>query len=231
MASLLKYLQIATDVYADKSDTPPSVNDFVTQKFEYATWYGNGFQGGVFVNKTEIIVGFSGTKGSPTSAPISQTSGNARIALHVIPNMAGGAFDMVNWAKSIAKGRPISIVGHSLGGGLAQVVGNWSGCPFISFNGPGMANHLKLSSFNIFKPRQMYRSIRSASTGDTRGICFFVTGDLTGTYGEPVGWGVELEPEGATSLLKNHGLEAVRSGIQKKGWLRNEPREIYSIFC
>ena len=231
MAALMKYLEIATDVYANKSDTPPTVTGFQTQKFEYATWYGDGFQGGVFVNTKEIIVGFSGTKGSPKTAPVSQTSANVRIAVNVIPNMAGGAFDMVKWAKTIANGRPISIVGHSLGGGLAQVVGNWSGCPFISFNGPGMARHLKMSAFNLFKPMQMVRSIKSASTTDTRGICFYVTGDLTGTYGTPVGWAVELEHEGANSWTKFHGLGAIEDGLKKKGWLRKEPREIYSIFC
>jgi putative lipase involved disintegration of autophagic bodies len=225
MATFDQYITIAEQVYARAGDGPPDIGVWQTQKWEWATWYGDGFQGGVFSTDTEIVVGFSGTKGGPLTAPISQNTANIRIGVNVIPNMSGSAFAMVNWAKSIAHGRPVSIVGHSLGGGLAQVVGNWSGCPFISFNGPGMKTHLKMSAFNLFKPRQMFRSIVSANTDDTIGICFYVTNDFVGTYGVPIGWSVDLG-----RYDDSHSLNSIFSGINRKGWRHKTPREVYSIW-
>jgi putative lipase involved disintegration of autophagic bodies len=225
MATFDEYTTIAEQVYARAADGPPDVGSWQTQKWEWATWYGDGFQGGVFTNDREIIVGFSGTKGGLTTAPISQNTANARIGVNVIPNLSGSAFAMVNWAKSIAHGRPVSLVGHSLGGGLAQVVGNWSGCPFISFNGPGMKTHLKMSAFNLFKPRQMFRSIFSADTDDTIGICFYVTNDFVGTFGVPVGYAVDLG-----RYDDSHSMISIFSGINRKGWRRKTPREVYSIW-
>lgn len=225
MATFDTYVTIAEDVYAREAGGTPEIGGWKTQKWEWATWYGDGFQGGVFTNDTEIVVGFSGTKGGPFTAPISQNSANARIGVNVIPNLAGSAFAMVEWAKSIALGRPISIVGHSLGGGLAQVVGNWSGIPFISFNGPGMKTHLKMSAFNLFKPRQMFRSIVSKNTDDTIGISLYVKNDFVGTFGVPVGWAVELD-----RFDDPHSMNSIFSGIHRKGWRMKTPRDVYSIW-
>jgi putative lipase involved disintegration of autophagic bodies len=225
MATLDEYISIAEGVYANSAGGTPDIGQWQTQKWEWATWYGDGYQGGVFSNDKEVIVGFSGTKGGPTTAPISQNTANIRIGVNVIPNMAGSAFAMVNWAKESAHGRPVSIVGHSLGGGLAQVVGNWSGCPFISFNGPGMKTHLKMSAFNLFKPRQMFRSIFSANTDDAIGICFYVHNDFVGTFGVPVGWAVDLG-----NFDDSHSLDSLFTGIMRKGWRFKTPRQIYSIW-
>jgi hypothetical protein len=165
--------------------------------------------------------GGRGLRAQQTTAPISQNSANIRIGVSVIPNMAGSAFAMVEWAMASAKGRPVSIVGHSLGGGLAQVVGNWSGCPFISLNGPGMKTHLKMSAFNIFKPRQMYRSIRSKSTGKTAGICFYIANDFVGKYGWAIGTVIKLP-----AADKSHDVNTIREGLRDKGWLNSPPGDV-----
>jgi hypothetical protein len=227
MARIQEYLSIAEDVYAQSAMGPPQILGWERQKWEWATWYGNGFQGGVFENEQEIIVAFSGTKGGLTTAPISQNTANARIGVKAIPNMAGSAFAMVNWAKEQAAGvKQVSLVGHSLGGGLAQVVGNWSGCPFISFNGPGMATNLKLSAFNIFKPMQMARSIGSGATGDTIGIGFVVKGDFVGEFGTQVGLKIELV---AAGMDNKHSLDAVFTGLGMDRRAKS-PRDLLSIW-
>jgi hypothetical protein len=179
MASIRDYLDIAQAAY----HPDPVLGGWDVRKWETATWYGNGFQGGVFADDREVIVAYSGTKGGPTTAPVSQNTANVRIGVFVIPNMAGAGKELVKWAEGLAGGRPISIVGHSLGGALAQVTGAWSGHPFISFNGPGMAAHLKIAAFNIFKPRQMARTIKSQKTGRAVGLCINVKGDFVGSYG------------------------------------------------
>nr|WP_314075966.1 hypothetical protein [uncultured Roseococcus sp.] len=227
MATIETYLDIAQACYARAGSAVDAPADWTVQKWEWATWYGNGYQGGVFESASEIIVGFSGTKGGLTTAPISQNSGNVRIGLNVIPNMSGSAFAMVKWAQANAFGRSISIVGHSLGGGLAQVVGNWSGLPFISFNGPGMASHLKMSAFNLFKPQQMVRSALAKNTSDTVGICFTVKGDFVGEFGAHVGHEIVVPKR---SPDDSHSLEAILAGFTLAKARASTPRTLLSIW-
>ncbi len=137
---------------------------------------------GIFEDNKEVIVAFSGTMGGPLTAPISQNTANARIGIYVIPNMAGSGQALVRWAERLNK--PISIVGHSLGGGLAQVIGAWSNHPFISFNGPGMARHLRASTYNFLKPRQMARSRHAVKADDAVGLCFNIRGDFVAEWGK-----------------------------------------------
>ena len=203
MATIRDYLDIADAAY--QNDPEGHVpNRWRVRKTERATWYGNGFQGSVFESDEEVIVAFSGTKGGPMSAPVSQNSANARIAVLVVPNMAGSAKKLVRWAEQNCGGKPVSIVGHSLGGALAQVVGAWSGRPFVSLNGPGMEAHLKASAFNVFKPRQMARSIRARRKGAPVGLCLNVRGDFVGTYGKGyVGEVRELAPDAARTHARH----------------------------
>jgi len=228
MATIDNYLDLADCAYGNSNDPKAPPHGWSAQVREWATWYGNGFQGGVFISpkKDEVVVAFSGTKGDPVTAPISQNSANVRIAVNVVPNMAGGAIDMVNWAKKQNPTLPISICGHSLGGGLAQVIGNWSGIPFISFSGPGMKTHLKMSAFNILKPMQMIRSALSKNTDDTIGLCFTVKGDFIGEYGYHVGHEIVLPH--VNPAFRAHSITAMLQGL---GAMRMQtPRDIYSIW-
>lgn len=230
MPTFGEYLDIAEECYANKKFGEPHLGrGWKVQKWEWANWYGDGFQGGVFVRNKgyqQVVIGFSGTKGGVTTAPVSQNTANLRIGVNVIPNMAGGALDLVRWAKKHNPGASISIVGHSLGGGLAQVVGNWAGVPFVSLNGPGMKTHLKASAFNVFKPRQMARSIRSETTEQSVGICLTVANDFVGTFGSHVGEYVELGSYGGTRG-RPHDIDTIRSLVEDKGWSDKSP----SVAC
>jgi putative lipase involved disintegration of autophagic bodies len=224
MATFDEYVDMANASYGNSNDPPMPPGGWDTQVREWATWYGNGFQGAMFYNANEVVVAFSGTKGGLTTAPISQNSANVRIGLNAIPNMCGAAFDMVNWAKSLFPTHRVSICGHSLGGGLAQVVGNWTGCPFISFNGPGMKSHLKMSAFNVFKPQQMVRSLTSKNTDDSIGICLTVKNDFCGGFG----WHVGVEVELPNRLGKDtHSMDAIFSGLMARNWRLKTPHDVY----
>jgi len=229
MATFDTYVSIAQHVYMGpvlKMGEVGPPNGWNVQKREFASLIGDGFQGGIYATATEVIVAFAGTGGG--GGMVSQGAADARIAVNVVPNLAGSAHTMVKWARKHNPNKPISIVGHSLGGAIAQVVGNWTGTPFISFNGPGMKTHLKMSAFNILKPMQMFRSASSKNTDDTIGICFTVKGDWIGEYGYHVGWEVELPP--ATGTLEAHKLPCVWSGIAGKQWKDKQPRDVYSIW-
>jgi len=219
MAAIRDYLDLADAAY--QNDPEGHVpGRWRVRKTEKANWYGNGFQGSVFEGDEEVIVAFSGTKGGPMTAPISQNSANARIAVLVIPNMAGSAKKLVRWAEQNCGGKPVSIVGHSLGGALAQVVGAWSGRPFVSLNGPGMEAHLKGSAFNVFKPRQMARSLRARRKGAPVGLCLNVRGDFVGTYGKGcVGEVRELRPDAGEPT---HSIDAIRDAMPQ-GDLAKQP--------
>lgn len=229
MATLDDYLYFADLVYEQKANGKPNAGGWTRQQWEWATWHGNGFQGGIFADQSgpDVIVAFSGTKGGPTTAPVSQNTANLRIGVNVIPNMAGAGFAMVRWAQQHNPNKRISIVGHSLGGGLAQVVGNWAEVPFISLNGPGMTSHLKMSAFNVLKPRQMIRSIRSNSTGLTYGISLTVKNDFVGNFGKHLGHFFLLDQGGFVgNTTDTHSIQAVSRGLHQRGWLNKKPHEI-----
>jgi hypothetical protein len=208
MVAIARYLNLAALAY-DRDDHPASIHGFVVRRREFATALGNGFQGVVHEGDDEAIVAFSGTMGNLWTAPISQNTANLRIGVNIIPNMAGSAKALVKAAAETAK--PVSIVGHSLGGALAQVVGVWMGIPFISFNGPGMATHLRMSAINVIKPRQMRRTLKARPLAQANGICFSIEGDFVGNFGLHVGRFVPVAWDGGRG--SRHDLEAIRSGL------------------
>jgi hypothetical protein len=161
--------------------------------------------------------------GNPLRAPASQYSADLRIACKVIPNQAGSANAMVEAAKQIAKGRLITIVGHSLGGGLAQVVGKWQLVPFLSLNGPGMRGSLRFSAVNIIKPKQLRRSRDSGDTDDALGLSLRIEGDMISGYGAQVGYEVILDaPEG----LARHDISTIGQALDEKGVLDQSPKTL-----
>jgi hypothetical protein len=208
MVTIARYLSLAEFSY-DRDDNPGSINGFVVRRREFATVLGDGFQGVVHEGDDEVIVAFSGTLGGLLTAPISQTTADLRIGVNIIPNMAGSAKALVKAAAQTAK--PVSIVGHSLGGALAQVVGVWMGIPFISFNGPGMTTHLRMSAINVIKPRQMRRTLKAQPLAQANGICFSVMGDLVGNFGIHVGAFVAVPWDGGRG--SRHDLDAIRGGL------------------
>ncbi|WP_353212453.1 hypothetical protein [Rhodovarius sp.] len=72
------------------------------------------------------------------------TANNARIGVNVTPVKATDAFKSFTlWAKAMQGPKcNYYITGHSLGGGLAQLIGYYTGTPFIAFNPPPMRNSL-----------------------------------------------------------------------------------------
>ena len=171
MATIAEYLGLARDAYGrsmEGADLGRFALDHPLAGWEQrarsnASWYRSGFQGSVFQHflTGEVIVSFSGTQPGP--AIVTQYASNFRILVHAIPNMAGAAYDMVIDAIRTSGSGKVSVAGHSLGGAVAQVVGFWTGRPFVSFNGPGMKRHLIASRLNILQPRQRSRSLRAGS--------------------------------------------------------------------
>lgn len=217
MATMDDYFSLAEAVHIRNINTGHIQNGFNVVNVRLTSTGSSGFQGVVFENNDEVVIALAGTMGGLMTAPISQISANVRIGLGIIPNIAGDAFDLAREAAT-STAKPISLVGHSLGGALAQVVGTWASIPFISLNGPGMGSHLKASRFNIAHPRQMARTVsamsRSASGSVSGrsvhwGICFVTANDLVGNFGSHVGHVVRLP----AAQANNHQISAIRSGL------------------
>ena len=226
LATFDEYNDRANPAHGNAASPIDPPTGWQSHKREWACWWGNGFQGAMFSNENEVVVAVSGTKGGLLTAPVSQNSADVRIRVNVIPDMAGGAYDLAKDARQLHPGKLVTLCGHSLGGPLTQVVGNWTGCPFISFNGPGMKTHPEMSAFSLFKPMQMLRSALSRRTTDTIGICFI----LKREFGTPVGWKVELPRRGEQDAFAAHGMNAVFNGLRALGWRMKTPRDAYSIW-
>jgi hypothetical protein len=242
VATIAQYLDLAEGVHGDFQSTKSFdecrlPRGFKCQKWEQGSLIGNGLQGGIFTKKgVEVIVALKGTQGGPggsfsldgskRTTALADISADVRLALGIIPNQASGAYKLVKIAMELGEG-PVSIVGHSLGGALAQVAGNWTGRPFISFCGPGMKGQVKLSCFNFLKPMQMTRSIFSKSADDTVGICFGIRGDWIHNYGHHMGWEKVFDYPGHGG---KHDLDTMRAALRAADYLDKTPRDIYSVW-
>ncbi|MGF1463791.1 MAG: hypothetical protein ACFB2Z_11645 [Maricaulaceae bacterium] len=132
MATIREYLTLSEAVY----DASPRVGGWACARMVAA---GNGFQDCVFSRANEIVVAYAGT--DPTSA--GDLFADAQLALGMVPSQSRNALELFEWANARARGRRISLTGHSLGGGLCQVVGYANDVNFVTFNAPPMATNLR----------------------------------------------------------------------------------------
>ncbi len=131
MTNCLDYAKIAFAAYFTGTSQyyeDPSghmVDDWVVQHWETGTLFGDGFQGGIWQSKTDVVVGCCGTNPKQKGTLVSGLGADAKIGLRILPNQCSSARQMVVRAKEIAGNRRVSVTGHSLGGGLSQVIGVW----------------------------------------------------------------------------------------------------------
>jgi hypothetical protein len=142
MAICLDYAKMAYATYSTATrqyyEAPPGfmVDDWKVQKFEKGTVFGNGYQGAVYVRGREAVVSCCGTNPGQIGKLLQDLVADVKIALRLLPSQARSAIKMVHYAKNIAD--RVSVTGHSLGGGLAQICGVAESVPFVTFNAPAM---------------------------------------------------------------------------------------------
>src|SRR5262245_34706461 len=137
----------------------------------------NGFQGVIFSKPDEVVCAYKGSKGGFFSRDKTQTAyddwwvNDIQIGLNQIPSQAGAAREFLWSAQRIAGQRPVTLVGHSLGGGLAQLAGYYNSVPFVTFNAPGMAGNV---------------GCRRSASGE-RGFNMILWKDPVGNAGQHIG--------------------------------------------
>jgi hypothetical protein len=237
MATCLDYAKIAYAAYftapSQYYETPPghAVDDWVVQRWAEGGFFGDGFQGGIWQSDTDVIVGCCGTNPNQKGKLVKDLLADVRIGLNIMPNQASSARKMIDLARSLANGRRISVTGHSLGGGLAQVLGVWEDVPFVTFNAPAMAHTLKAAKVNFFKPQVMQRT-RGVVDGTTPGVNFRIRGlgldgvvrndpvSMHGALGGHLGMVVDLPAQSSTGA---HGKNTCWQAVLATDWSNIDP--------
>lgn len=231
MAKCLDYAKIAYASYFNSTNQyyadPPGhmVDDWGVQRWKAGSFniFKSGYQGGIWQNATDVVVGCCGTNTKQTGKLIRDIGADIEIVLRMIPAQANSARKLVQAAKGIANGRMVSVTGHSLGGGLAQVAGLWEDVPFVTFNAPAMAHAVKASKFNLLKPQVMMRTRNSKKVNDTEGVNFRIAGDpvsIHGIAGGHIGMVVDLRNATGGGA---HGKDNCWQAVLETDWAFIDP--------
>lgn len=126
MTTILDYGLLSKAVY----DQRPAVDGWTLTQFQDSL--GVSLQAGVFTRGQTTVVAFKGTSLSNMNDIVTDLKLGAGINTAYFS--AAERFVDLH-----ASGPDVVFTGHSLGGAIAQVVGNRRRMPFITFNAPGVA--------------------------------------------------------------------------------------------
>ena len=186
LANLLQYAQIAAAVYKTEQEMMTALVTGGQAGWSVRFWQAgtasNGFQGAILENDQEVICAYKGSKFGVTGKQ-DWLVNDVQIAINAMPSQTHSAAEMVAVAQAYISGparKPISIVGHSLGGGLAQIVGYLRGVPFITFNAPGCKGNIELiPGLSFTKPK--------AGGQKVNGFNMILGTDPVGNFGRHLG--------------------------------------------
>ncbi len=217
MTKLLTYAEMANKVYHVPDWNKAMMPGWNTWKFgegnENTT---GGFHGCIYKKGSEVVVVFRGT------ASGRDVLADARLALGICPRQAGAAADLYRRAARIFDGASITITGHSLGGGLAQVVAHWYKTPFVTFNAPPMMGTIQKTKLNVvFAPQKALRAIKASFKSGAEGHNYRLKGDVvssrrTSTLGH-YGKVHTLYHPGAHDPLSAHSMDNVVDLLSRSG--------------
>jgi hypothetical protein len=218
MPTILDYGLLADAIYADQ----PGVPGWTVMAFRPGQ--GTGLQAAVFTRARETVVAFKGT------SQAMDVVADLKIGLGINTSMFSQAESFV---ARHAAGEGVVVTGHSLGGAIAQTVGNRRRLPFVSFNAPGVA---LLASQNLTSvmpvlgigrlvlgatigavrhPMQTMRDIGSAFH-DSLGVNYRLSGDLVSAYGLHYGPIVHLQGQG--DPLTQHRMTTMNAVLERFGY-------------
>lgn len=128
MATVMTYARMSNAVY----DAEPAVDGWRRMGFRPSgSGLSDAFQGAVFQNGAEVVFAFKGTSGARDAIA------DIKLGVGMNTHQYACAMDFVN-SVHIHPGSRVSVCGHSLGGAIAQIVGNRMRLPFVTFNAPGV---------------------------------------------------------------------------------------------
>jgi hypothetical protein len=186
------------------------------KKFFRLGGIGSGFQGAYYkrAGGNDMVLAIAGTEGLKHGSDL---LADMKLAISLMPRQASSAEKLFRQAFPAGTNMAdVTVVGQSLGGALAQAIGFWHGCKFLTFNAPGMGATLALSMTNPLKPQQLGRTWKAAGRkllgrGD-RGINLITWTDLIAYFGPHVGDTKRLWA--GVHLVRSHGGPLLQNAIQ-----------------
>ena len=147
-----------------------------------------GFHGCIYRSPSgnETVVACRGT------ASARDVTADVKLAIGWCPKQASAAYDLYKRAKNVFGKSVITLVGHSLGGGLCQVIAHWTKSRFVTFNAPPMGSTIQKTKVNPFTPQKALRAIKASFKDGAIGHNYRLKGDVVssrrtsvlGHYGE-----------------------------------------------
>lgn len=183
--------------------------------------YWDGFQAAAYAFKGRLAVAFRGTTGV----------GDGLTDLALGMGMNSEYYEQAEEFVKKQGGGNIVLVGHSLGGAIAQVVGNRLGLPIVTFNAPGVgviaSRHLATANLKmmklrlagmvasaVLKPGQAIKDVKSAFTV-VRGYNVCLMADAVSQIGLHYGR-VERIPGTSLNPYTEHLMKTVNAVLQNK---------------
>lgn len=219
MTSILEFGLMSQAIYEDTPTVPgwTCVN--------YRPGLGSGLQATTFTRGQTVVVAFKGT----TPSQVSDLVADLKIGTGMNTSYYSAAEQYV---ARYADAPGVVVTGHSLGGAIAQTVGNRRRIPFVSFNAPGVAI---MASQNVMTttplmtairvtggiastfrhPMQAFRDMSSAFH-DSLGVNFRLSGDLVSRIGLHYGPIVNLAATGGPG--DQHSIDLVVDRLGDLGY-------------
>lgn len=219
MPTVYDYGLMANAVY----ENSPSVQGWACPDFRASL--GSGLQAAVFTRGQKTVAAFKGT--TPTQG--SDLVADLKIGVGMNTSYFSEAEEFVS---RYANTENLVVTGHSLGGAIAQVVGNRRQIPFVSFNAPGVA---LMASRNIATatphmaairmaggllsalrhPMQTARDIGSA-LHVSLGVNYRLSSDVVSTIGLHYGDVVSLQS--SADVLDQHSMDTMQEVLGNAGY-------------
>ncbi len=225
----LDYVLMAARVYhidLGASSTGHIVGNYECGLFEEGMSWGatfTDFKGCVYADRQakEVVVAFQGTEPSKLGDLVS----DLQIVIGMLPQYCSAALRLFERTKEAYPNYGVSLVGHSLGGGIAQVIGHWTGAPFVTFNAPGMWGDIQKSKLLfVWSPSNAWRSLKGSFNGSLLAKQKAATGrnfrnvlDPVSAYGSHYGPVTRFWGKGV------HGIDDVVERVRTSRWANIHP--------
>lgn len=222
MPTLHEAVKIAAKVYTPSTADAPGIEGWVcpgamvvndTSVFQGGSMFTSGLQGRVFkkVRGNEVVFAFKGTV--PTM--MSDITADLAIVLNRAPGQARDArMYAERWRRAYPDAK-ITLVGHSLGGGICQLVGTALDIKFVTFNAPGMLEAARGISPFFSGVGRIMRALGGGMP--EAGVNYRRSWDLVGNFGAPIGRRVEIAG-GSTGPLASHSIDPFVEVIRSHPW-------------
>jgi hypothetical protein len=191
------------------------VGGWAVCQFRARKWFNDGFQGAILSRDDWMVCAFKGSMGSKSFVQ-DWLVNDLLLAINQMPPQINSAIEMCHAARKVARrfeiNKPkIIAIGHSLGGGLAQLVGWTCGIPFLTFNGPGMLGCVGKGPVPGYPPYGI------------RGLNMIMGTDPVGNFGRHIGATERFWTPGALIPFKK-GISVAHVMNSFKKYLQDHPR-------